>query len=96
MDINSLYQLLAARLADDPSLRIADGFLMIGDFFHWLLTGKRSIEVTNASTTQLLDPRDKRWRTDLMERFGLSRRLVHPSRSSRGPRSVRCNRRSPR
>ena len=72
MEINSLYQLLSARLADDPSLRIADGFLMIGDFFHWLLTGKRSIEVTNASTTQLLDPRSKRWRTDLMDRFGLS------------------------
>ncbi len=72
MDINSLYQLLAARLAGDPTLRIADGFLMIGDFFHWLLTGKRSIEVTNASTTQLLDPRNKQWRTDLMERFGLS------------------------
>ena len=32
---------------------------MMGDFFHWLLTGKRSIEVTNASTTQLLDPRTK-------------------------------------
>lgn len=71
MEISTLYQLLAARLSSDPSMRIADGFLMIGDFFHWLLTGKRSVEVTNASTTQLLDPRSKRWRTDLIERFGL-------------------------
>lgn len=71
MDINSLFQLLAARCHEDPSLSIADGFLMIGDFFHWLLTGKRSIEVTNASTTQLLDPRTKLWRTDLIERFEL-------------------------
>lgn len=75
MEISSLYQLLAARLSQDPSLQIADSFLMIGDFFHWLLTGKRSVEVTNASTTQLLDPRTKRWRVDLMERFGLNPQL---------------------
>jgi len=75
MVINSLYQLVAARLADETSLRIADGFLMIGDCFHWLLTGKRSIEVTNASTTQLLDPRTKTWNDDLIERFGLPRHI---------------------
>ena len=34
MVINSLYQLLAARLADETSLKIADGYLMIGDCFH--------------------------------------------------------------
>jgi rhamnulokinase len=62
-------------LADETSLRIADGFLMIGDCFHWLLTGKRSIEVTNASTTQLLDPRTKTWSDDLIERFGLPRHI---------------------
>jgi rhamnulokinase len=75
MEISTLYQLVAARLTDDPSLRIADGFLMMGDFFHWLLTGKRSVEVTNASTTQLLDPRTKQWRGDLISRFGLPERL---------------------
>ncbi len=75
MEISTLYQLVAARLADEPSLRIADGFLMMGDFFHWLLTGKRSIEVTNASTTQLLDPRTKKWRGDLLDRFELPPQL---------------------
>lgn len=75
MDINTLYQLLASRMASDPALEIADGFMMIGDFFHWLLTGKRSIEATNASTTQLLDPRTKSWRYDLIERFQLPSRL---------------------
>jgi rhamnulokinase len=75
MEINTLYQLIAARLGEDVSLEVADGFLMMGDFFHWLLTGRRSVEVTNASTTQLLDPRTKRWCEDLMQRFGLPRRL---------------------
>ena len=75
MVINSLYQLLAARLADESSLKIADGFLMIGDCFHWLLTGKRSIEATNASTSQLIDPQTKTWSDDLIERFGLPRHI---------------------
>ncbi|MEM8668265.1 MAG: rhamnulokinase family protein [Planctomycetota bacterium] len=71
MDINTVYQLLAAVQAGDPSVEFADGFLMMGDFFHWLLTGRRSIEATNASTTQLLDPRTNQWRFDLIERFGI-------------------------
>ncbi len=71
MEISTLYQLVAAVNSKDPSLRIADGFLMMGDFFHWLLTGRRSVELTNASTTQLLDPRTKQWRGDLISRFGL-------------------------
>jgi rhamnulokinase len=80
MELSTLYQLVAARLADDPSLQIGDGFLLMGDFFHWLLTGRRSIEVTNASTTQLLDPRTKRWSDDLLSRFDLPRHLfVEPT-----------------
>jgi len=71
MKLNTLYQLLASRLADDPALRIADGLMLMGDFFHWLLTGRRSIEVTNASTTQLLDPRTKQWSSELLQRFDL-------------------------
>ena len=75
MPINSLYQLLAAQLAGDPSLQVANGFVMIGDCFHWLLTGKRSVEATNASTTQLLDPRTKTWSGELIQRFGLPREI---------------------
>ncbi len=75
MEINSLYQLVAAVQLKETSLQTADAFLMIGDFFHWLLTGRRSIEATNASTTQLLDPRTKQWCDDLFERFGIPRKI---------------------
>ncbi len=82
MEISTLYQLVAAALSSESSLQVADGFLMMGDFFHWLLTGRRSVELTNASTTQLLDPRDKQWRSDLISRFGLPEhifgKLVEP------------------
>ena len=34
---------------------------MMPDLLAWLLTGRRVGERTNASTTQLLDPRTGRW-----------------------------------
>jgi len=71
IEINSIYQLFAAAEAKEVSLDTADRFLMIGDFFHWLLSGQVSVESTNASTTQLLDPRTKTWRTDVMETLGI-------------------------
>lgn len=78
MEINTLYQLLSQSLSGSPALRQADGFLMMGDFFHWLLTGKRSVEVTNASTTQLLDPTTGTWSLELIERLGLPARIFAP------------------
>ena len=75
MEISSLYQLLAASTSQDPSLQIADDFLMIGDCFHWLLTGVRGVELTNASTTQLLNPRTLKWCTDLIGRLGLPEQI---------------------
>lgn len=71
MEINTLYQLLAQSLSDSPALRSADGFLMMGDYFHWLLTGRRSIEITNASTTQLLDAVTGKWSQTLLQQLGL-------------------------
>jgi rhamnulokinase len=66
------------KLDESPQLGIADGFLMMGDYFHWLLTGKRSVEYSNASTTSMLDPRTGDWAWDLIDRFGLSRALFGP------------------
>lgn len=78
MEINTVYQLLAQSIAGSPALAHADAFLMMGDFFHWLLTGKRSVEVTNASTTQLLDAQTGTWSLELMERLGLPARIFAP------------------
>ncbi|MEM1226784.1 MAG: rhamnulokinase family protein [Planctomycetota bacterium] len=72
MQINTLYQLIAAQQHQDHALNAADGFLMAADLFHWLLSGQRSVEVTNASTTQMLDPRTKSWSTTILDAFNLS------------------------
>lgn len=78
MEINTLYQLLAEQ-RDHPSLlEAADRLLMIPDLIHWLLSGERSNERTNATTTQCFDPQTGRWAEGLLERFGLPTRLFAP------------------
>ena len=50
--------------------------LMIPDLCHHALCGSTSGEYTNASTTQLLDVRSRRWADDLFSRLGLPRELM--------------------
>lgn len=78
MEFNTLYQLLAMRLADSPTLDMAESMLMIPDLFHWLLTGVKSNEYTNATTTQMLNPRTRNWDADLVARFGLPGKILGP------------------
>ena len=75
MSINSLYQLVADFERDPQWVESADGFLMIADWFHWLLSGRRVVEETNASTTQLYDPRRRAWSEDVIAAAGLPRTL---------------------
>jgi len=76
MEFNTLYQLLAMKLAKSPTLEVAHSFLMIPDLFHWLLTGTKSNEATNASTTQFLNPKTKGWAIDLLDRFSLPKQIL--------------------
>jgi rhamnulokinase len=50
--------------------------LMIPDLCHHALCGSVSGEYTNASTTQLLDVRTRRWADDLFSRLSLPRELM--------------------
>jgi len=78
MELNSLYQLLAMQGARSSILAAAERLLMIPDVFHWLLSGERSNERTNASTTQCYDPRQRDWAFGMLDRFGLPRRIFGP------------------
>jgi rhamnulokinase len=78
MEINSLYQLLALKQKQPGLLRAADRFLMIPDIMHWLLSGQRSNERTNASTTQCFDPQAGDWSRKLLDRFGLPLHVFGP------------------
>ncbi|MEX0728983.1 MAG: rhamnulokinase family protein [Planctomycetaceae bacterium] len=71
MEINTLYQLLAANLAPHSLLPLARTFLLMPDFFHWLLCGSRVVEFTNATTTQCLHPTERDWAWDMLKKFGI-------------------------
>jgi rhamnulokinase len=61
MRINTLFQLLALQRDRSPLLEAAESLLFIPDLFHYFLTGVRSNEFTDTSTSQLLDPATKTW-----------------------------------
>lgn len=75
MEFNTLFQLLAAQLDGSPILDTAETMLLMPDLFHWLLTGEKANEQTDASTTQLYDPRTGTWATKLIEKFDLPKMI---------------------
>jgi rhamnulokinase len=75
MQLNTLFQLLAAK-ADTPELlEQADRLLFIPDFLHWALCGSRVAEFTIASTSQCLNPVTRSWARPLLKQFGLPTRI---------------------
>ncbi len=71
LPFNTLFQLLAAQKRNPEILKEADCLLMMPDFLHWCLCGSRVVEVTNASTTQFLNPLTGRWNLPMLRKFGL-------------------------
>ncbi len=69
MQINSLYQLYAMRLAGSRALACARTVLMMPDLFNYWLTGLVKSEVTIASTSQFYNPRMQRWAVELFDRL---------------------------
>lgn len=67
---NTVYQLMAVRQKHPEYFKEAKSLLMIPDYFHFLLTGKKAAEYTNATTTQLVNPDTKDWDFSLIEQLG--------------------------
>lgn len=78
---NSVYQLMS--LPADQ-LRRADSFLMIPDYLHFLLTGVKRNEYTNASTTALLDARTRTWSQEILSAAGLPSSLFSRAPAAAG------------
>ena len=49
--------------------------LMLPDYFHYLLTGVKKQEYTNATTTQLVNPVTGAWDMELIGQLGFPERL---------------------
>jgi rhamnulokinase len=72
---NTLYQLYR----EEQSLLLkADKIMLIPDYIGFCLTGKAVTEVTNASTTQLLNLKQKRFDNDLLKKIHVSEKKFPP------------------
>jgi rhamnulokinase len=71
MRFNTLFQLLALQRDGSPLLEPARHLLMIPDLFHYWFTGMKVNELTDASTTQMLEPATCGWAYPLVQAFAL-------------------------
>ena len=78
MAINTVYHLAALKQTTPEVLDSADCFMMIPDYLGYLLTGVKSSEYTNASTTGMLDAEKRDWSCEILGMIGLDKRLFLP------------------
>ena len=72
---NTIYQLMAVKEQQPGQLERAKSMLMIPDYFHFLLTGQKVQEYTNATTTQLAEPVKKDWDMELIGKLGYPKEI---------------------
>lgn len=75
---NTIYQLMAVKKAHPEYLEQAESFLMIPDYFHFLLTGVKKNEYTNATTGQLISPVTNDWDYELINMLGYNAKMFQP------------------
>ncbi len=75
---NTIYQLMAVKETNPEHMEKAEALLMIPDYFHFLLTGVKKNEYTNATTGQLINPETNDWDYELMEMLGYNTKMFQP------------------
>jgi sugar (pentulose or hexulose) kinase len=76
MPFNSVYQLLAMRLAKSPVLDKADKLIFIADLVSYELCGQVFAEYSLASTSQMMDMRTGQWSQAILKGLELPGRLL--------------------
>ena len=71
MALNTIVQLLALALGDYPASKRGKEFLMLPDYFNFILSGEKKIEYTDASTTQLLNAKTRAWHEPFLQAIGV-------------------------
>ncbi len=72
---NTIYQLMAVKEKQPQYIEQASNLLMIADYFHFLLTGVKKADYTNATTTQLVHAQTKDWDDELIHLLGFKREM---------------------
>ena len=71
MQLNSLYQVLAMRLANYEALAETKQLIFIGDLFSYFLSGEAFGEYSLASTSQMMDMKTGRWSKPIFDKLSL-------------------------
>jgi sugar (pentulose or hexulose) kinase len=71
MQLNSVYQLLAMRLANSPALSKAENLVFMADLVSYFLCGEVFAEYSLASTSQFMDMKTGRWSKEVLDRISL-------------------------
>ncbi|MBR0397596.1 MAG: rhamnulokinase [Eubacterium sp.] len=72
---NTIYQLMADHVNTPERLAEADSLLMVPDFLNYLLTGVKTNEYTEATTSQLVDPQTRNWDYELIHRLAYPEKI---------------------
>ena len=78
LPFNTLFQLYSASRATPRLLEAAVSFATIPDLFNYWLTGELVCELTNATTTQFVEAKTRRWAAGLLSALNLPARLLPP------------------
>jgi rhamnulokinase len=78
---NTIYQLYSIKKTHPEILEKAKSFLMIPDYFNFLLTGKKANEYTNATSTQLVNAFTKKWDQQVLDILGINMEMFHEIQS---------------
>ena len=75
---NTVYQLMAVKETHPEYLEQAKAILMLPDYFHFLLTGVKKNEYTEATTGQLISTKTNDWDYELIDLLGYNREMFQP------------------
>ena len=76
MPFNSVFQLCAMALEQNPQLATAADLLFMPDLFNYFFTGIKKSEFTMATTSQLYNPLTARWEDDIFKHLGVSGNIM--------------------
>ncbi len=72
---NTVYQLMAIKENNPEYMANAKAMLLVPDYFHFLLTGEKKTEYTNATTGQLINVETNTWDFELIEKLGYNKEI---------------------
>ena len=78
LPFNTVYQLSKQKTMGDKSLAEAEKAMLLPDLIGFLLTGQMATEVTNASTTSLMEARSRKFSQEIFDSIGISSDLFPP------------------